>query len=711
MEKELNYKKVIIAAIIGLIVIAGLFTGIAKLVNLKRPFSTEKFYDLLNNDSYNRAYSNLSEATQLKYNKNDFEKYYKDTMQAIGGTKIRVENVNRYNKGASQYVDCEIIYETKNFGELKEQHTLQLTQDGLKLEWSPSNIFNDMEKGDSIKVSTNNGKRGEIFAADDSLLVGNTYAVSIFATPAKITDQNAFAKELAPLIQMKEEEVIARLNSTEAQRDDIVIIKSFLPKEYDSTNSKKILAINGADIDTDRLIPIREYPANKQGVHASHILGYTSVVTAQDLEKDPSLQAGVLVGRQGIEQKYDKELQPKLGFEVFISAENKQKKKVIYKEEAKNGLDIHLTINPALQKQAEDSLALNTLEKQKGCVVVLDAKTGDVEAMASFPTFDPYTFSKPLSEEQWKVLNDPNGGQPLFNRAVSGLYPPGSTVKPFTAAIAWDNKVVGKEYVFDGKVENNNWKPNIKNWMWPPITRYRNHNSLMNLTNSMIYSDNIYFADLALKTGAVNFMEGMQNFGFTTNVPFQLQTSTSRLANEGTEMNYKLLADTGYGQGEFLTTPLQLATSYTVFLNQGNMLQPNLVSSIYQAEGKNYTLIEKTQPAVWKEKAMDPYAVSILDQTLKETTQRGTGMGAGISELQIYGKTGTAEVGPNLETEISWYVGYTKDPAKIILVMIECDPKEGSAIKNHIVKDMIYGIIGKPIQGKINEIPKESSDR
>ena len=126
MEKELNYKKVIIAAIIGLIVIAGLFTGIAKLVNLKRPFSTEKFYDLLNNDSYNRAYSNLSEATQLKYNKNDFEKYYKDTMQAIGGTKIRVENVNRYNKGASQYVDCEIIYETKNFGELKEQHTLQL---------------------------------------------------------------------------------------------------------------------------------------------------------------------------------------------------------------------------------------------------------------------------------------------------------------------------------------------------------------------------------------------------------------------------------------------------------------------------------------------------------------------------------------------------------------------------------------------------------
>lgn len=712
MEKKLNKKRVVTAAVLaGLLLVIGISALVSYFLINKGTFDANRFVDWVNAGEYRRAYSMCSSTAKAEYSQDDFQKLYDESLATLRVKKIRIENAQLVSRGANQYISCDMIYESSHFGELKERLDLSLTQDGSKLNWSPSCFLSDMQPGDSIKVTTTQGKRGEIFSAGGTLLVANSFAVTVYAEPSKIPEESAFAQALSGLIAMSPEQILEILHSPETQRDQLAIFKSYLPNEFDHKSSQSILNIPGANIDTERLVPLRSYPEYAKGLNLAHILGYTSIVSQEDLKNNPQLTQGSLVGKEGIEKIYDEKLQPQTGYQVFISGSDLRMKKVLYAIEPKNGYDVHLTIDVGIQKQVEASMALNMLEGQRGCAIVLDSKTGDVDALASFPTFDPNIFLKGVSNDAWSKLNDPKGGQPLFNRAIYGQYPPGSTVKPFTMATGMAAGAVDKSYVFAGKVEDNKWKPEyINNWIWPPITRYKNHNTAMNLTNSMMYSDNIYFADVALKTGQEKFVQSMEQFGFSSALPFQLPVAPSQLINTNTQWNYKLLADTGYGQGEFLTSPLQLAASYSVFQNKGKVVQPNLVRALYETDKKSYSLVEQSAVKFARENTMNESSISALEETLRQTTLSGTGKGVYLEQLALYGKTGTAEVGAEKEIEISWYVGYTKNPDKIILTMIECNPKEGSAIKNHIVKDALYALLKKPLQPKIKEIPKETSD-
>lgn len=710
MKRRLNVKKMIFASLSIIISVAFLVSWYHYYQETKMTFDPELYAKALTEVDYDRAYAMLAPEAKEKISLADFTQKYEDTFSTIGLTEMRIENIAKEQKGVNQYLSCEIIYATKDYGELKGSFKLPLTEDGKSLIWSPSCIFNQMEDGDYIQITRSLGKRGEIFSADGTLLVGNGYAVSIYATPDKIPNRDAFAAQLAPLIAVEEQTIKEQLDSKEAKRDGLVVLNTYLPHEYDNQLTEKVQAIEGAAVDDSRLTPIRYYPEYVNGFNLAHTLGYTSSATKEDLERDPTIRQGDLVGNQGIEQTYDSYLRPKLGFELYISASDKRKKATLYQVAPTDGMDIHLTINYDWQKRAEESMKLNMLDDQKGCVIVMDGKTGKVEVMASYPTFDPYLFSKTLTQETWDALNDAKNGQPLFNRAISGLYPPGSTVKPFTGAIALDTGTINPNYVFTGTVTENKWKPTDRTWIWPAISRYKNYGVTMNMENSIAYSDNIYFADVAMKTGYEKFFSGMEKLGFTSSVPFDLPTSSSRLINDGSEMNDKLLADTGYGQGEFLTSPLQLATSYTVFFNEGTLLKPQLVSGIYQTSGNQYISVQEFSPSSWQEHAISAQSTKLMDEALKQTTLKGTGQALYIKDFFLHGKTGTAEVGKDKETEISWYVGYAPAQDKIVLGMIECNPKEGNAVKNHVLKDVIYAILGKGMQEKLTTIQKGTAD-
>ena len=235
----------------------------------------------------------------------------------------------------------------------------------------------------------------------------------------------------------------------------------------------------------------------------------------------------------------------------------------------------HLTIDIDLQKRAEEVLNV-LLPDIAAAVVVIDPTTGALETIASNPTYNLNDFVRGISDEDWNALIS-SSGKPLFNHATTGLYPPGSIFKPFTASLALESGVITKNTEFTQKIENDLWTPSgFGAWTYPAIKRIKLNNrpTPLNMRTAMITSDNIYFAYAALKSGQEGFMAFAQSIGLGEAIPFELSTAKSQLKNDATEFNIKYLADSGYGQGEMLFTPLQLAAAFGAFANNGDIMQP-----------------------------------------------------------------------------------------------------------------------------------------
>ncbi|MBE5784542.1 MAG: hypothetical protein E7330_01950 [Clostridiales bacterium] len=170
----------------------------------------------------------------------------------------------------------------------------------------------------------------------------------------------------------------------------------------------------------------------------------------------------------------------------------------------------------------------------------------------------------------------------------------------------------------------------------------------------------------------------MEKIGFTETIPFDIGVAEPQLVNEDTEMNYKLLADSGYGQGEILVTPLQLASMFSCFANGGNIAVPYVVDGIYREEGIKYDIVAEHEDTLWKMGLIPQEVIDTVTPMLKDVvdpTINGTGRQLKVRSCTVAAKTGTAEIGDNKSREISWFVGYRTDvpeeDARLVLVMLE----------------------------------------
>ena len=308
--------------------------------------------------------------------------------------------------------------------------------------------------------------------------------------------------------------------------------------------------------------------------------------------------------------------------------------------------------------------------------------TGAVQAMSSYPSYDLNLFTRGISQKDYSaLLNDP--AKPLINRATQGLYPPGSTMKAFTGAAALDLGVLDPEYAFDdSQIEDDYWTPTEYGaWIWTPIKRTHVKYPIggpLNMRKAFIHSDNIYFANAALLIGWEAFEDYMENIGFTERIPFDIGVAQPQLVNEDTEMNYKLLADSGYGQGEILVTPLQLASMFSALANNGNIAVPYVVEGVYRENGIKYEVVERHETSLWKENVISAAAIETITPMLKDVVDKelnGTGRQLRVKSCVVAAKTGTAEIGNDKSREISWFVGYrtgvSDEDARLVLVMLE----------------------------------------
>ncbi|MCH5279768.1 MAG: hypothetical protein J1E60_08295 [Christensenellaceae bacterium] len=502
--------------------------------------------------------------------------------------------------------------------------------------------------------------------------------------------------------QMEAEAVEKAFNSL---FNDFMLIEQYYPGELSIETIEALEAIEGVHIDTSNYGTARYYP---YGNLLAHTLGYVGYANADEVEKynegrlpsEGLYTEDSIVGKSGIEQIYETELRGKDGYYFFIRSSDGTNKKTLYRKEQEDGLDIQLTVDLELQLRTEEMLDLVMFgEDTAGAVIVMNPKTGAVEAIASYPSFDLNEFTTGISSEAYNELLEKEN-TPLYNRTIQGLYPPGSTFKAFTAAAALDLHVMDRDYIFNGTIVDDYWTPTgYGAWHWPAIKRTRvfHRTEPMNMTNSMLHSDNIYFANAALKIGAENFINYLDAMGMDSSIPFELSVRKAQLLNKGMVMNYKLLADSGYGQGEVLVTPLQLAAMFCAFCNDGDIPMPYLTDAYYRTNGVDYECVYKNEPETWLENVISDSAIGTIIPMLQgvvDPEKNGTGRSLRVTNCDVAGKTGSAEIGSDKSRIISWFAGFrlNVDEAdeRVVIVMLEIpDTSDYTSLKFQIARELL----------------------
>jgi penicillin-binding protein 2 len=385
----------------------------------------------------------------------------------------------------------------------------------------------------------------------------------------------------------------------------------------------------------------RNYPLGK---HAVHALGYVARIDEKDMNSlDEANYAGSShIGKLGLEKFYESDLHGEVGYQrVEVNASGRTLR-VLDESPPKPGKNLHLTIDSALQQLAEDLFA-----EERGSVVAIDPNNGDVLALVSMPSFDPNLFVKGIGTAQYSELRD-SSSRPLFNRALTGQYPPGSTTKPFFGLAGLEYNLMGhKQTVFcGGYYLLPNEERKYRDW------KKQGHGK-MDLEDAIIQSCDVYFYDLAYGLGIDRMSEFMKKFGFGQRTGIDT-TSESRGLMPSREWKRGARGQpwfpgetliTGIGQGYLLVTPLQLASGTGALALQGKRYKPHLVKSIELPELGTEMKIEPQLNGTYEIKKLLNWQHVVNGMIKVVHNIRGTAHRiAKDITYNLAGKTGTAQV-------------------------------------------------------------------
>ncbi|MDO4565360.1 MAG: penicillin-binding transpeptidase domain-containing protein [Clostridia bacterium] len=723
-------KKAVCFFLILLLLLPSVITGCQMIRGNGSEFCLQ-FLEMIKSGSYDSAYAIISSSVKLadgetapdgenRITSDEFEKKYTDIFSAMGLTGIDYEVKNVSDGTILSSVDYTLTYHTEMAGDLTDNYTITAEyQGGWVVMWEPALIFPSMEWGDRLLTGVNYPVRGEIFDADGNLLAENISPLTVYCVPANITTDEQRAELRAAILAVPEladrfstPESLETLDRILSSRLSSARLLSVYPDMVSDDFEERILAVEGLGIDASGALVTTKYRNYPYGSSLSHILGFASIIQEEDLDAkkdvndpayDPFYDGDSWLGYAGLELQYENILRGEKGSFAYIQGSNGENRKTLYNIPAVNGQDIHLTVKIKLQQRVEEIVdVVSYTGTVPGVVIVMNPTTGAVEAMYSWPDYDPNDFSRGLiDDETWQEMENDTVNTPLLNRAIQGLYPPGSTFKTLTGSLGVDSGTITWDTVFPDTeyLKWDIWEPSRSGGQFSDlgiekVTRTGNSNrhTPMNLENSIIDSDNIFFAWTALLMGWDKFISGMEAVGMTEAIPFDLPTQTSQIINEGTEKTGTLLTMTGYGQGEILTTPLQMASYIAAFRNGGVAYEPYVVDSLWLAEGTEYTKISEHESAVWKRICTEETA-ALMEQAMigvcrSRYSGGGTGRYLGVTSYVIAGKTGTAEIGKAIqddakERELAWFIGYrysnpdgsplNPEDERLVLVMLELD--------------------------------------
>ncbi|MBD5646343.1 MAG: penicillin-binding protein 2 [Desulfovibrio sp.] len=365
----------------------------------------------------------------------------------------------------------------------------------------------------------------------------------------------------------------------------------------------------------------RSYPENEL---FAHVLGYVAEANEKEMEADPALAMGDLVGKQGLEYKLEKDLRGSKGlYDVEVDAHARALGKTL-REEPRGGAEMQLSLNSELQRAA-----WNALNGEAGCVVVMEPDTGKLRALVTSPAYDNNLFAGGISRRDWEALRT-NNRFPLQNRVIQSVYPPGSVWKLLMAAMFLERGVSPRDTVFcAGQVRLGNqifrcWKKG-------------GHGS-MNMESSLIHSCDVYYYLMAERLGIDKIEQFAKAAGFGAPTGIDLPHEKSGLvpSKEWKKRRFKRpwvrgeTFNVSIGQGYTLVTPVQMAVYVSAMLNGGDLLKPQLLENApREVRGK--------VPA--RKETLD-----FVVNAMRKTAGAGTARVVGRKDADMGGKTGTAQV-------------------------------------------------------------------
>ena len=626
-----------------------------------------EYISKINEAKYNEMYEMISDRSKGQITEEDFVKRNKNIYEGIDMSNLKIDIKNIEKESSKKYAITYITSMNVSGQNISFENRSNIIKEDnkLKIDWSSNMIFPNLNGTDKVKVSTSKAIRGKILDRNGKELATNGKISSVGIVPGKLGENKTESiNKIAELLNLSSETIENKLKASWVKDESFVPIKNVSMDENDL--KEKLLQIKGVMISSTngRIYPLGEATA--------HLTGYIQSITKEELEKNPEYSSTSLIGKTGLEKRYEKELKGKDGIEIYIADSEGNKKDTIIKKEKVDGENIKITIDSIIQNNL-----YKELKNDEGLFVVMNHKTGEIIALVSTPSYNVNKMALGVSSEEWKELQE-NEKTPLLARYTQ-KYCPGSTFKPITGAIGLSTNSLKTTDTFS--YSGKSWQKD-KSWGDYNITTLTAYSGEKNLKNALIHSDNIYFAQATLQIGKDNFIDGLKKLKFGEDIDFELNLSKSQFSNSDTIKSETLLADSGYGQGQILVNPIHMASIYSSFANNGNMVKPYLKYK----ENKETEYLAKD--------VFTKDAVQEIKNDLIQVVENpeGTAKDMKINGITIAGKTGTAELKVSKDSEgdtIGWFDCFTVDDSNmpyVIVGMVEKANKNGGS---HYVIPMI----------------------
>jgi penicillin-binding protein 2 len=530
--------------------------------------------------------------------------------------------------------------------------------------------------------------RGLITDRKGEILVKSRASYSMFLLPYEVENLDAMVVRLSSVMRQPAEEIKEKIKLGWQGKFQPIRLKrdvDFATVAYIEEHTLEFPGI------TFQVESTRQYPDDNKG---SHIWGYVGEITEQELTrpKYAGYVIGDIIGKEGIEKQYEEPLRGQNGYKYLeVTATGK----ILGEYPGRSRLNpirgsaLSLEIDWGVQKVAEEELKA----RGSGAVVAIDVRDGGVLALASVPDFDANAFSGVITHEEWEAVSL-DSLHPLFNRAIKGTFPPGSTMKIFTAAAGLEYGHIDVTTRFDACRGARRFGNRVfKCW------RKEGHGSL-NVIDAIIQSCDVYFYQLGVRDGIADWGKMAKGCFFGQKTGIDLPGELAGLAPDQAYFDKRygeagwtkyLVVNLSIGQGEILVTPLQMAAIYAAIANGGNIYKPRLVSKIITADNDT-TYFPPEKKGVLP---ISSYNLAILKEALKGVVNApgGTAHQAAVKGYTVAGKTGTAQ-NPH-GNDHAWFVCYApaENPEIAVAVLVE-NAGHGGSVAAPIAKKVLEQYFG-----------------
>jgi len=564
--------------------------------------------------------------------------------------------------------------------------------------------FDEVSTNISVRKVYDYPQRGYIYDRNGKLMVGNQPAYDVMAVPQEVKDFDTL--ELASLLKLTPERLKIQLEKAwrYSPRLSSVITPQLTKKEY-AVLQERMHKYQGFYIQKRSL---RDYTIN----HSANILGYIAEVGDREISQNSYYQSGDLKGKQGVEEQYEEALRGERGVKHYLrDIHNKNIKP--FKEGKfdtlpKKGSDLHLTIDAELQAYGE-----KLMKGKRGGIVAIEPSTGEILSLVTAPSYDPDILVGRKRSKNFTELYYDTIQKPLYNRALQAIYAPGSPFKALTGLVALQEEVVGLEESFRCN----------GGYTYARGVRMgcHNHPSPVQMVTGIAHSCNSYFAQIYRRTiekydtpqKGIDVWRGhMASFGLGDYLGYDLPVGRAGLLPNSDYYNkaysyptYNWYASAtlsnAIGQGEVLTTPIQLANATAAIANKGWFYRPHIIKSIDDKPVDNEKYTTKQVTTIDKEH-FEP-----IIQGMHDVYNYGTATFLRVPGIEVCGKTGTSENYVKIDgermqlTDHSIFIAFApKDNPKIALAVFVENGYWGSRYAGRISTLMIEKYLKNNIERK-----------